>query len=337
MGATEAQRGRRFFSYHRNCPPIENPNSKTALAQSNWRANSRGQSKMRSVSSKAHGKGLLIGVASGGAVFAGLLAGCALLPTSGGDNPGDSGVTAPDGQRAGSDGPAGEIMDAASTVDVPVSDRDAGASNANNGSDANAKDATAADAADGAPEDSNPTPPDAGSGPVVDSSASQDSGNPSIDSGAPADESVWLVPMNQARAKVNEAPLVWDPIAAQVALNYAKQCNYMHNPNASAEYAALGGKSHLGENIAAGAPTETIANAISSWVNEVADYNHANNTCAKVCGHYTQIVWSTTTGVGCAQVSCTTNSPFGTFGAGRWQFEVCDYSPAGNIIGKPPY
>jgi uncharacterized protein YkwD len=166
-----------------------------------------------------------------------------------------------------------------------------------------------------------------------------DAGNSRVDGSAPANEPAWLLQMNQARANVNEAPLVWDPIAAQVALNYANQCNYMHNLNASAQYAALGGKSRLGEDIAAGAPTETIAAAVSSWVGEVADYDHATNTCAagKVCGHYTQIVWSSTTGVGCAQVSCTTNSPFGAFASGKWQFEVCDFSPAGNIVGKAPY
>ncbi len=145
--------------------------------------------------------------------------------------------------------------------------------------------------------------------------------------------------MNAARAMVGEAPLRWDPIAAQVALTYATMCNYQHNANAGAEYVALGGTGGLGENIAAGAPTQTVASAVSSWLSEESNYDHATNTCAagKVCGHYTQIVWSTTTAVGCAHVSCTSNSPFGTFQNGMWDFEVCDFSPPGNFLGKAPY
>jgi uncharacterized protein YkwD len=160
-----------------------------------------------------------------------------------------------------------------------------------------------------------------------------------VDSGLSPDELAWLSPMNAARAAVGEAPLRWDPIAAQVALAYAKQCMFQHNPNAGAEYVALGGKGGLGENIAAGAPTQTIDGAVSAWIAERADYDHATNTCAsgKVCGHYTQVVWSTTTAVGCAQASCTANSPFGTFAGGKWDFEVCDFSPPGNFGNNPPY
>jgi pathogenesis-related protein 1 len=143
--------------------------------------------------------------------------------------------------------------------------------------------------------------------------------------------------MNAARAAVGEEPLVWDPIAAQVALTYAGQCTFAHNPDASSQYAALGGKGGLGENIAAGAPTETPQNAVKDWVNEINYYDHATNTCAlgQQCGHYTQIVWSTTTAVGCGHVSCTTNSPFSGFA--DWDFSVCDFNPPGNYVGQAPY
>jgi hypothetical protein len=143
--------------------------------------------------------------------------------------------------------------------------------------------------------------------------------------------------MNAARTAVGETALTWDPIAAQVAQAWANECNFEHNANAGTDYANLGGgNGGLGEDIAAGAPTESISGADASWVGEGQYYDHASNSCAsgQVCGHYTQIVWSTTTGVGCAQTSCTTGSPFG---GGQWEMTVCDFSPPGNYVGESPY
>ena len=134
----------------------------------------------------------------------------------------------------------------------------------------------------------------------------------------------------ETRARASWATWGWIP----------SSCAYFeHNPNRSSQYDALGGSGGLGENLSAGAPTQSVAGAVSSWVGEEQYYDHATNTCAsgQECGHYTQVVWSTTTGVGCALVSCTTNSPFGTFANGQWDFSVCDYSPPGNVVGQSPY
>jgi pathogenesis-related protein 1 len=145
--------------------------------------------------------------------------------------------------------------------------------------------------------------------------------------------------MNAARTAVGEAPLTWDPIAAAVAQAWANQCNFSHNPNASSDYDSMGGSGGLGEDVAAAAPTESVSGAVSSWVGEEQYYDHATNSCAsgQVCGHYTQIVWSTTTAVGCAQANCTTGSPFGSFSGGQWEVGVCDFSPPGNVGGEAPY
>jgi hypothetical protein len=186
-----------------------------------------------------------------------------------------------------------------------------------------------------------------GGGSSSDSSTPQgmDSGTPAMDSGGmTTNESEWLDGMNAARAAVGESPLVWDPIAAQVAAGYAAMCNFVHNPNRNSQYQALGGGSGgLGENIAAGAPTQSPQAAVTSWVNEISCYDHASNTCSTSgscagteCGHYTQIVWKSTTAVGCAHYSCTTNSPFGSQFP-DWDYSVCDYSPPGNYVGQSPY
>jgi pathogenesis-related protein 1 len=214
------------------------------------------------------------------------------------------------------------------------------------GATASGDDATAApvdDAGQAAADHDGSTPSgDAGSqGGSPQTDAGPDASAPGSDSGASPDESAWLDPMNQARAAVmaNEPPLTLNPIAAQVALNYAMMCNYEHNANRNSDYAALGGGSGgLGENIAAGAPSLSIASANSGWIGEDANYDYSTNTCNMgpmnnlECGHYTQIVWKTTTSVGCALVTCTTNSPFPAQYGTTWGFAVCDYAPPGNLV-----
>jgi hypothetical protein len=117
----------------------------------------------------------------------------------------------------------------------------------------------------------------------------------------------------------------WSASAQALAEDWAARCNFMHrDPNS------------LGENLSAGTQEATPTSVVNDWASERADYTYPTNSCApgKACGHYTQIVWRTSVGLGCAQQRCTTGSPFGS---GPWYFLVCDYDPAGNYIGQKPY
>lgn len=69
---------------------------------------------------------------------------------------------------------------------------------------------------------------------------------------------------------------------------------------------------------------------VDSWGSEKADYNYKKNSCkpGKMCGHYTQLVWQTSTRVGCAVAVCEDS---------REQVWVCQYQPAGNWVGSKPY
>jgi uncharacterized protein YkwD len=125
---------------------------------------------------------------------------------------------------------------------------------------------------------------------------------------------------NQVRTKVGVGPLTWSPSLAAYAQEWAnklaKTGQFEHRQN-----------SGYGENLYWGqGRTVSPSNVVTSWANEVSDYNYDNNNCRDVCGHYTQIVWKNTTEVGCA-VAKVRNEEY-------W---VCNYNPPGNYVGQKPY
>jgi pathogenesis-related protein 1 len=68
-----------------------------------------------------------------------------------------------------------------------------------------------------------------------------------------------------------------------------------------------GGPNGYGENLFwVGGSDWTASDAVGAWVGERPNYDYNRNSCAagKVCGHYTQVVWSKSTAIGCARVVC---------------------------------
>lgn len=125
---------------------------------------------------------------------------------------------------------------------------------------------------------------------------------------------------NAVRARVGVPPLVWSPELAKVAQDWADTLlaknQFAHRP-----------KTEYGENLfAVSGARATPESAFAAWAEEEPNYRHANNSCRGVCGHYTQIVWASTRKLGCA----VARGP-------RREVWVCNYDPAGNYVGQPPY
>lgn len=144
------------------------------------------------------------------------------------------------------------------------------------------------------------------------------------------DKAAALKIHNDARADVGVAALQWsDALAADAAkwaLNLAKQDRMYHSDNEQ--------RSGQGENLYMTTATdreESGKNASQAWYDEIQLYTYSpigsgqNNFSA--IGHYTQMVWESTTQVGMALAVSKSGATY----------VVARYSPAGNYIGETPY
>lgn len=133
---------------------------------------------------------------------------------------------------------------------------------------------------------------------------------------------------NRARTEVGVAPLVWSKILAGYAQSWADHlavtnCRMEHRP-----YSGKWKQEH-GENLFMGtAGYYGVADAVRSWESEKSLYHGAplNSSNWYPSGHYTQMVWGSTSHIGCAKAECRGNV-----------IVVCNYDPPGNVMGQKPY
>jgi hypothetical protein len=143
----------------------------------------------------------------------------------------------------------------------------------------------------------------------------------------PAQTSARLLAIhNVERARVNAPPLQWDPQLAASAAAYgpvlARLGRLEHSPRAS--------RPGQRENLWMG-PRGTYSpeQMVGGWIAERAMFrpgifpNVSRTGNWSDVSHYTQMIWKTTTRVGCAIQP-----------AGRWEYLICRYSPPGNVDGK---
>ncbi len=160
---------------------------------------------------------------------------------------------------------------------------------------------------------------------------------PAVASAAPADtgsnitaaeRDEILAQHNLFRAEVGQPPLVWDNAIAAGAQEWADA----KQTDGKFEHSGT----NLGENLAGGEVKDaTIRLATGVGVtppdDERANYQtdpQPTGQEKKKVGHYTQIVWSSTTNVGCG---------FAPANKLAFGLVVCRYSPPGNFQGQFPY
>ncbi|MGD9529499.1 CAP domain-containing protein [Pseudonocardia sp.] len=132
---------------------------------------------------------------------------------------------------------------------------------------------------------------------------------------------------NVYRAEVGEAPLVWDATIAAGAQQWADA----KQADGTFEHSTWDSRPGLGENLAGG-PLEGATDRLAADERvlyqtdpQPVDQPPGNWTS---WGHYSQIVWSTTTRVGCG---------FAARGNLPYDLVVCRYAGPGNFSGEYPY
>ena len=145
----------------------------------------------------------------------------------------------------------------------------------------------------------------------------------------PAEAQAALDFHNRVRAEVGTPPLRWSESLAAYAQAWAKQqadngCQMQHRP-ASGTWAQ-----QYGENLFWGNGRYfEAADAAQAWYGEKKDFRYGPVTATNFgkVGHYTQMVWSSTTEVGMGAAQCRN---------GAWII-VANYSPRGNFLDVKPY
>lgn len=161
----------------------------------------------------------------------------------------------------------------------------------------------------------------------------------------PSERNGILSVLNQARTAVSLPALDWDPVLEETAQKWAWACTadpsgsglLAHNPNRSTGYPDSVGENVSGSSIPFSKKDslnlQSVIGLVTLWTDEGPRYDYDRNTCMgepysihgnwKMCGHYTQVVATATSKVGCGRNVCPNLKHISTL--------VCDFSPAANV------
>ncbi|KAF9521346.1 CAP domain-containing protein, partial [Crepidotus variabilis] len=132
-----------------------------------------------------------------------------------------------------------------------------------------------------------------------------------------AEIQMYLDAHNSFRAIYHAPALTWNNEMASKAQQWANNCDFNHSGGTLGPY---------GENLAAGTGSYSILDGIKAWTDEASSYDPNNPTFS----HFTQVVWKSSTELGCAYQFCD-----GIFPAsyGKARLVVCEYAVPGNVAG----
>lgn len=139
---------------------------------------------------------------------------------------------------------------------------------------------------------------------------------------------------NLHRRNHSAPDVTWDTALAGYAQTLAERCSFQHNTS-------IGGSAY-GQNIAAGLKDNNITSVITDlWYGSefnayLPSYYGQEPDMSKFgsFGHFTQVVWSTTTTIGCFVADCSKTGLANVGSNVPPYLTVCNYGPPGNYIGN---
>lgn len=114
---------------------------------------------------------------------------------------------------------------------------------------------------------------------------------------------------NKLRAKHHSPALKWDKKLASYAQKWSNKCEFAHS----------GGP--YGENLALGYPN--WSDVINGWYSEVKNYDYSKPGFSSNTGHFTALVWKSTSKIGCGVTACPNGKLY-----------TCSFSSFGNIVSN---
>jgi uncharacterized protein YkwD len=148
-------------------------------------------------------------------------------------------------------------------------------------------------------------------------------------------ELIWLSRLNSYRSKHHSPPLTLSKELQTDSQNTAKKCTLS---DASNDF----GKTSYIEYSSTDTPPSLqidviLSKAISSWYNTINQYDFKSPQFDPKTGHATQLLWKSTTNIGCSVSLCklqTTSNLIVSINTYEYFFfVVCSFFPPGNIKG----
>jgi len=132
---------------------------------------------------------------------------------------------------------------------------------------------------------------------------------------------------------VDTPAAVWDESLAASAQQAANTCAFKHTKETNPSFGS-GENIYYTTNVNVDTSNPANAKEISRmWYEEIALYDYANPGFSSATGHFTQMVWTTSTRIGCGYTVCTNGiSDNGNNRPGLIAF--CHYSVPGNVQGE---
>jgi len=147
----------------------------------------------------------------------------------------------------------------------------------------------------------------------------------------------FLAAHNAIRAEYKVPDLIWSRSLADKAVFWADKCLFKHSDGVLSS-------TPYGENVAAATGDFSITDAFATFISDKGKWFAVEKTLFHLRHlidkydpshpsylRFTQVVWKSTTEVGCAVSQC--NSLFNQ-NVGPAMMYVCLYNPAGNVVGQ---